>query len=60
MSPLDLLLLLDTVRLRPLRESDLAALHALLSEEPVRRAFGHQGAPSYEALEADLPAMIAG
>jgi RimJ/RimL family protein N-acetyltransferase len=51
---------LETVRIRPLREGDGVRLHEVLSDEAVVHAFEQPGAPTLEAIQEDLPNMIAG
>ena len=53
-------MVLQTVRLRPLREGDAVRLHEVLSDGAVVHAFEQAGAPTLEAIQEDLPNMIAG
>jgi RimJ/RimL family protein N-acetyltransferase len=53
-------IVLQTVRLRPLREGDAVRLHEVLSDRAVVHAFEQPGPPTLEAIQEDLPSMIAG
>ena len=51
---------LQTIRLRPLREGDAVRLHEVLADGAVLHAFEQAGAPTLEGIQEDLPNMIAG
>ena len=51
---------LQTIRLRPLREGDAIRLHEVLADGAVLHAFEQVVAPTLEGIQEDLPNMIAG
>lgn len=53
-------LTLARVQLRRFEQGDAGALHGLLSDEAVVKAFHHDAAPSLDQVKQRLPTMVAG